>query len=304
MGEAAALTMAVSWAATGAAVTSLSARLPTMALTGLEISFATIVILGALIVSGQAGDVAGASAITLLAVVGSGVIDFAVAEPVYIRALRVAGMQRTYGVTTGLFVLLTTVGGVVILGERFTLGLPIGGALIVCGTYLIVARWQVPASREAVPAGSSAVAAPARTFEGYAMLVAAPILWAISTLWLAGAGGDLGTIPSAALRMTAGTVLLMALLLTVRRKDLRFAVSRRRDVVTIALASLAGISVANLLYVYALVEAGAARTAVLSASGPLFAIPFAIVFLREPLTRRMVLGTTLSVTGIIVVVTF
>lgn len=304
MGEAAALTMAVSWAATGAAVTSLSARLPAMALTGLEISFATIVILGALIVSGQAGDVAGASAVTLLAVAGSGVIDFAVAEPVYIRALRVAGMQRTYGVTTGLFILLTTAGGVVILGERFTPGLPIGGALIVCGTYLIVARWQAPASREAAPPGSSAVAAPARAIEGYALLVAAPILWATSTLWLAGAGGDLGTIPSAALRVTTGTVLLMALLLSVRRKDLRFAVSRRRDVVTIALASLAGISVANLLYVYALVEAGAARTAVLAASAPLFAIPFAIVFLREPLTRRVVLGTTLSVTGIIVVVTF
>jgi len=304
VGEAAALTMAVSWAATGAAVTSLSARLPTMALTGLEISFATVAILGALIVSGQAGDIAGASAITLLAVVGSGVIDFAVAEPVYIRALRVAGMQRTYGVTTGLFILLTTVGGVVILGERFTLGLPIGGALIVGGTYLIVSRWQVSASSERAPGDPVAVTAPTRTLEGYALLVAAPILWTTATLWLAGAGSDLGTIPSAALRITTGTVLLMALLLTVRRKDLRFAVSRRRDVITITIASLAGISVANLLYVYALIEAGAARTAVLAASAPLFAIPFAIVFLREPLTRRVVLGTTLSVSGIIIVVSF
>ena len=315
MGEAAALTMAMSWAAAGTAVTSLSARLPTIALTGLEVSFATAVILVALIVSGQTVDVVGASAVTLLAVAGSGVIDFAVAEPLYIRALSVAGMQRTYGVTTGLYILFATVGGVVVLGERFTPGLPMGGALIIGGTYLIVTRWQrgpehSPGEAEAAAtpaaAGSPLVAprAATRKLEGYALLAVAPVLWTVATLWLASAGSELGAIPATAVRMTVGTVLLMGLLTTARRADLRYAVSRRRDLVTVAVASVGGISLANLLYVYALIEAGAARTAVLSATAPLFAIPFAIVFLHEALTRRVVLGTTLSVAGIIIVVSF
>lgn len=315
MGEAAALTMAMSWAAAGTAVTSLSARLPTIALTGLEVSFATAVILVALIASGQTADVVGAGAVTLLAVAGSGVIDFAVAEPLYIRALSVAGMQRTYGVTTGLYILFATVGGVVVLGERFTPGLPMGGALIIGGTYLIVTRWQrgpehsaTEVEAAAAPAGAGAAlvapAAATRKLEGYALLAIAPVLWTVATLWLASAGGELGAIPATAVRMTVGTVLLMGLLTTARRADLRYAVSRRRDLVTVAVASVGGISLANLLYVYALIEAGAARTAVLSATAPLFAIPFAIVFLRESLTRRMVLGTTLSVAGIIIVVSF
>ena len=315
MGEAAALTMAVSWAAAGTAVTSLSTRLPTIALTGLEVSFATAVILVALIASGQTADVVGASAVTLLAVAGSGVIDFAVAEPLYIRALSVAGMQRTYGVTTGLYILFATVGGVVVLGERFTPGLPLGGALIIGGTYLIVTRWQrgpehvtseVEAAAAPAGAGSPLVApaAATRKLQGYVLLAVAPMLWAVATLWLASAGGELGAIPATAVRMTVGTVLLMGLLTTARRADLRYAVSRRRDLVTVAVASVGGISLANLLYVYALIEAGAARTAVLSATAPLFAIPFAIVFLQERLTRRVVLGTTLSVAGIIVVVSF
>ncbi len=318
MGEAAALTMAMSWAAAGTAVTSLSARLPTIALTGLEVSFATAVILVALIVSGQTADVVGASAVTLLAVAGSGVIDFAVAEPLYIRALSVAGMQRTYGVTTGLYILFATVGGVVVLGERFTPGLPMGGALIIGGTYLIVTRWQrgpehSPGEAEAAatPAAAAGTGSPlvapraaTRKLEGYALLAVAPVLWTVATLWLASAGSELGAIPATAVRMTVGTVLLMGLLTTARRADLRYAVSRRRDLVTVAVASVGGISLANLLYVYALIEAGAARTAVLSATAPLFAIPFAIVFLHEALTRRVVLGTTLSVAGIIVVVSF
>ena len=305
MGEAAALGMAASAAGAGTAMTSLAARLPTTALAGLEIFFATVAILAALVVSGQAADVAGAGAVTVLAVAGSGVIDFAIAQPVYTRALRVAGLQRTYGVTIGLFILLTTVGGVVLLGERFTPGLPIGGALILGGTYLIiVTRWRSDPSPDEGGAGPTAVAAPPRTLERYAVLTVTPVLWTVATLWLAGAGGEMGVLPAAALRMAAGTVLLVTFLLTMRRGDLRFSVSRRRDVVTVCLASLGGICLGNLLYVYALIEAGAARTAILTATAPLFAIPFAIVFLREPLTRRVVLGTTLSVTGIIVVVSF
>ena len=305
MGEAAALGMAASAAGAGTAMTSLAARLPTTALAGLEISVATIAILAALVVSGQAADVAGAGTVTLLAVAGSGVIDFAVAQPVYVRALRVAGLQRTYGVTIGLFILLTTVGGVVLLGERFTPGLPIGGALVLGGTYLImVTRWRSDSSPDEGAAGSAPVAAPPRTLERYAVLTVTPVLWTVATLWLASVGDEMGVLPSAALRMAAGSVLLVAFLLTMRRGDLRFAVSRRRDVVTVCLASLSGTCLGNLLYVYALIEAGAARTAILTATAPLFAIPFAIVFLREPLTRRVVLGTTLSVTGIIVVVSF
>ncbi len=305
MGEAAALGMAASAAGAGTAMTSLAARLPTTALAGLEISFATVAILAALVVSGQAGDVVGAGAVTLLAVAGSGVIDFAVAQPIYTRALRVAGLQRTYGVTIGLFILLTTVGGVVLLGERFTPGLPIGGALILAGTYLIiVTRWQSEPGADEGGGGSTAVAAPPRTLERYAVLTVTPVLWTVATLWLASVGDQMGVLPAAALRMAAGTVLLVTFLLSMRRGDLRFAVSRRRDVVTVCLASLGGTCLGNLLYVYALIEAGAARTAILTATAPLFAIPFAIVFLREPLTRRVVLGTTLSVTGIIVVVSF
>lgn len=305
MGEAAALGMAASAAGAGTAMTSLAARLPTTALAGLEISFATVAILAALVVSGQAGDVVGAGAVTLLAVAGSGAIDFAVAQPIYTRALRVAGLQRTYGVTIGLFILLTTVGGVVLLGERFTPGLPIGGALILAGTYLIiVTRWRSEPGADEDGGGSTAVAAPPRTLERYAVLTVTPVLWTVATLWLASVGDEMGVLPAAALRMAAGTVLLVAFLLTMRRGDLHFAVSRRRDVVTVCLASLGGICLGNLLYVYALIEAGAARTAILTATAPLFAIPFAIVFLREPLTRRVVLGTTLSVTGIIVVVSF
>ena len=136
MGEAAALTSALCWAAVGVVVTSLSARLPAAALSALQMTIASAALLLALIVS----DLADASLATLLAVAGTGVIAFAIADPIYVRVLSIVGMQRTYPVTIGLFILLTTFGGVALLGERFTPGLLLGGALIVGGTYLILFR--------------------------------------------------------------------------------------------------------------------------------------------------------------------
>ncbi len=323
MGEAAALTSALCWAAAGVAVTSLSARLPAAALSALQMAVASAALLLALIVSGQLSDLTDAGLATLLAVAGTGVVGFAIADPVYVRALSIVGMQRTYPVTIGLFILLTTIGSVVLLDERFTTGLLLGGALIVGGTYLVLFRAAeadtaatADARREpvfSIGGGVQTVEAPAaagarsrtrerRTLEGYALLAVVPVLWTIATLWLAGARGDLGAIPAAALRVPTGAFLLFGFLLAARPRDLRYAVSKRRDIAAIAFAGLAGIALGSLLYVYALIEAGAARSAVLSASSPLFAIPLAVVFLGEPLTRRVIAGTAVSVTGIVVVV--
>lgn len=316
MGEAAALVSALSWACSGVVVTSLSARLPSAALSALLMSSASVVLVVALVVSGQIADLGDAGIATMLAVAGTGVIGFTIADPVYVRALSIVGMQRTYPVTIGLFILLTTLGGVAVLGERFTLGLLLGGALIVGGAYLIVVRpaaktpereqdrpqpFAVGGAVQTIEAPAR-VAAPSHRLEGYVLLAIVPVLWTAATLWLAGSRGDLGAIPAAALRVPAGAVLLTGVLLAARPRDLRYAVARRRDIVTIAAAGIAGIAIGSLLYVYALIEAGAARSAVLSASSPLFAIPLAVIFLREPLTPRVLAGTALSVFGIVVVV--
>ena len=330
MGEAAALTSALCWAAAGVAVTSLSARLPAAALSALQMTIGSAALLLAMVVSGQLDDLADAGLATLLAVAGTGVIGFAIADPIYVRALSIVGMQRTYPVTIGLFILLSTFGGVALLGERFTLGLLLGGALIVGGTYLVLFRSATATAATAATEATAATTATAaeatrepafaiggavqaagahavprarsRSLEGYVLLAVVPVLWAIASLWLAGARGELGAIPAAALRVPTGTFLLVGFLLATRPRDLQYAVARRRDVAAIAFAGLAGIALASLLYVYALIEAGAARSAVLSASSPLFAIPLAIVFLREPLTRRVLTGTAVSVSGIVVVV--
>ena len=215
MGEAAALTAALSWAFASTAVASLSGRLPPIGLSALQTSFASAVLISAMLLTGNLADLLRADVITLLAVAGSGVVGFAIGEPVYVRALAIVGMQRTYPVTIGLFILFTTVGGVLILGERLTLGLLGGGTLILAGAYLIVMSRERTSPQAAHPPQAPGVGgwgrpgtalAPVavrrtfRDFEGYALLVTVPILWTVASLWVAGARGALGAVPRAALR--------------------------------------------------------------------------------------------------------
>ena len=308
---------AVSWAFSSAALTSVSVRVPALVVAALMALFASLVLIAALVVTGQYDDLTAASATTLLALVGSGIIGFVIGEPLYVRTLSILGMQRTYPVAMGLFILFATTGGIVLLGERFTPGLVVGGVLIVGGAYLIAAfrRGQSLHAGHAAPSGPgagetrtavapAAVQARPRHLRAYGMLVLVPVMWTTATLVLARTGDEVGPIPAAALRVPAGAMLLTAFLLLARPRDLKAALRSRRDVLTIAGAGVTGISIASLLFVYALFEAGAARTSVLTASSPLFAMPLAVAFLGERVTRYVLLGTTLSVAGIIIVVTF
>jgi drug/metabolite transporter (DMT)-like permease len=57
-----------------------------------------------------------------------------------------------------------------------------------------------------------------------------------------------------------------------------------------------------MLFVLAVQRAGAAKTAVLSSTAPLFALPLAALLLGERLTGRVILGTLLSIAGVWLVV--
>lgn len=313
MGELAALLAAMTWSATSVALTSLSARTSPVVLSALRLSSATLLLPFILWASGQAGDLAEAPAWTLLQVIGSGFIGYGIGDTIYILALKRLGMQRTFPVTMALFISMTVAGGVLLLDEPLTWGLPAGAALIGAGIYLIVIprKGENALVPQVVPADSAvatlveppsgpAFAAPG--FSGYALLVLVGVFWAAATLWLASAKGDLGAIAAGAVRTPAGAVALLAFAATMQPRELRAPFRNRNHILGIVAAGIVGTAFGSLMYVYAVVTAGAARTAVLSATSPLLALPLSMVFLGERFTRRIGVGTVCCVVGILLVV--
>jgi drug/metabolite transporter (DMT)-like permease len=66
--------------------------------------------------------------------------------------------------------------------------------------------------------------------------------------------------------------------------------------------SLVGTGVGTLFFIMAIQQAGAGRTAVLTSTAPLMAIPFSMLWLSERPTRWTLAGTVLTTTGIVLVV--
>ncbi len=308
MGEVAALLAALTWAATSVALTSLSARTPPIVLSGLRLGFGALAMPIVLLASGETGTIAHAPAGTILQVVASGALGYGLGDTLYIAALNRLGMQRTFPVSMALYIGLTVIFGVLLLGEPFTWGLPLGALLIGAGTWLIISPSPPgepvpPPSPDAGPVTlAPPVALPPPGLAGYALLASVGITWAAATLWLAAASGGLGAIAAGTVRTPAGAVALLGFALAFQRPALLAPFRRPSHLGAIALAGLVGTTIGSLLYVYAVVTAGAARTAILSSTSPLLALPLSILFLRERLTRRILTGTLLCVAGIVLVV--
>ena len=316
MGELAALIAALTWSATSVALTSLSARTSPVVLSALRLGAGTLLMPLALFASGQAGDLADEKAWNLAQVVLSGFIGYGIGDTVYILALKRVGMQRTFPVTMALFIGLTVLGGVLLLDEPFTWGLPAGALLIGAGIYLIVipGTGRVDAEAVQVPIAEPGAAAlaplpvggnPARgglDLMGYGLLLLVGILWAAATLWLAAGKGDLGAIAAGSIRTPAGAVALLGFALAFQPHELKRPFLNRNHILAIVAAGVVGTAFGSLMYVYAVVTAGAAKTAVLSATSPLLAMPLSIIFLKERFTRRIGIGTVLCVAGIVLVV--
>jgi drug/metabolite transporter (DMT)-like permease len=85
-------------------------------------------------------------------------------------------------------------------------------------------------------------------------------------------------------------------------RDLAVPFRRLDHIGPIAIIGIASTLLGSLLYVYAVGEAGAARTTILNAASPMMALPLSILFLKEPFTRSIAIGTAICVAGILLVV--
>jgi drug/metabolite transporter (DMT)-like permease len=110
----------------------------------------------------------------------------------------------------------------------------------------------------------------------------------------------LGPVAAGALR-TGGAATFLLPVLSARRA----AEPQRPDfgnVASLIVAGIVAIGIGGLLYIAAVQEAGAGRTAILTSTMPLFTLPLAVVFLRERVTPRVVAGTITCIAGIWLIV--
>jgi drug/metabolite transporter (DMT)-like permease len=316
MGAAAALASSFTWALTSVMLTSQSGRMRPLVMSGIRSGTASVALLALLVATGGLTQFDEVTAITVLSMAGSGIMGQAVGDTFYINALGRLGVTRSFPITNSAYPFITFVLAVVLLGEELTWTSPAGGALIVAGI-----TWIVLEQRRGE---DGAAAVPAEIMRGVVFAVLAAAAWATATVWLRGQQGNLDAIGAAAIRIPAASLAVLATLavsagmarasrtVPARPREPEEALppiagaaldapEQRppwRSIAVVGLAGLLGTGLGSVLFIYAVEHIGAAKTAFLTTSAPVFALPMGMIFLSERLTPRIALGTAVTVAGI------
>jgi drug/metabolite transporter (DMT)-like permease len=290
MGELAALGTAVLWAVSSTLAGSQTRRVPVAVIGAVQFLCASLVLwalTGTLLALGVVEPTSPGRALALAAtaLIGPGMGDL-----LYFAGLRLLGVARAFPVSMAASTLFTIALAVPVAGEAVTAPVVFGAALIIGGIYSIAVRPEAAgvAGRQRISRG------------GVLIVLAAAALWAVSTVTLRVVTEGVAAPVASSIRMPAAAAFAFALARGAGKALWPFHYGGR-SVATLAAAGLMGAGVGSMLYVVAVQEAGAARTAILSSTSPLFVLPLAALLLRERITVRVGVGTLLTVAGICLV---
>ena len=272
MGITLAFGMAITWAFTGVALRRLPADLDPLAANALRAASGLLVYVPVLALSGSFSQYRLLTRTHLAYLTASILVAGIVADTCYLISLRLFGLGRCFPIINSypLFAILFGC----LLGTESASWSAVGGALLVVLGLALVA-W--PGKGQT---GKSPATCRARKVEG---------------LLLAGV--------TAALYGLEGVLIVLGLALAGWRGGLeRLRTLQRRECLLLAFSGVLGWVLAGSMWLAAVQLVGASVTSTIGATAPVFAVPLGILFLKERPTYHTLLGTLLSVAGIILVI--
>jgi drug/metabolite transporter (DMT)-like permease len=226
-----------------------------------------------------------------LLLTGSVILGIVIGDQLYLHALKEIGVSRTMALV-GTFPITT------LFWEQLLLDYPASQTFVVgcllAASGVIVLSYQSHRSKE------HQRVKPIRISRGVLFSLSAAMFWGLSTTLLKPAVVHLTTVQANSIRLPLVTLCLMAVW------RLNKGRGRLQDIpwkafITIALSGLLGMGIGSFFYLEAVVQIGPAKTATLTAATPVLSLIIAVVFLKEQLTIRLLLGVMLCVTGVFLV---
>jgi drug/metabolite transporter (DMT)-like permease len=296
-GEAGALLAAALWAVSVVMLTVQTRRIGAISVNALRSLAAALFVLLLIPFTGALGDLRGISASTAVAVVGSGVLAMGLGDSLYFACLPLLGVSRAVPISSGLYPLLALLLAALWLDEEVTWLILLGTGLIIAGVSLLARERALPDAGDGDGSRGDPAATAGRWQRGLLLLILACFVWALSTAWLKAGIDDLDAIAAGTIRIVINALILLPVAGLVRGRE-EIVGNGMRNTAALAGAGVLGIGIGSLLFVFAVQDVGAGRTAVLVSTQPLFALPLAVLFLREKVTPKVVLGTALCILGI------
>ncbi len=131
------------------------------------------------------------------------------------------------------------------------------------------------------------------------------ICWTIGTVLMDQAfnNQDLEGLPATAFRIICVLPVSLLIFTSTNRGKYKSKFSRK-GLLFIVIAGLIGNTAGGLLYAFALQYSTASTTAAITAAAPLIATPLAVIFLKEKISWKLVVGTLITISGIWLIILF
>ena len=290
VGEIAALAGAFTWALTTVLVKGPVSRMGAIAVNTIRTWVGAFVFLAILLATGGIGELLATPPQTALLLALAIIVGLGIGDTLYFESVQLIGVSRALPIS-GTYPLPTFAITALWLGETIKPAYILGTALIVLAVYL-TAR---PDKHCKLIGGLARNKAEFR--RGILLSIVAALLWAGSTAVLKFAVGETDLVVANTIRLpAAGLVLLFA---ARRRKGgLGIRATDLKTLGVVALTGVIGTALGSFLYLFAVVEAGAGRTAALNSVSPFFGAPLSLIFLKERIAPAVLVGTLLSVAGV------
>jgi drug/metabolite transporter (DMT)-like permease len=272
------------WATISTLVRSLSGTLSPVQITALRSTVGGVVLLCVTILVGETRALLESPLWAVLLLWMSILIAMGVGDSAFFASMDYLGVTRalTLGMANPL---LTTLVGILLLGETMTVPRASGIFLVVAGIALIVSGRDDQAT---------GLRTPSR--RGLRLVFLAATAWALSAIMIK---APLQVMPAAAattLRFPAVAVVLWCSPWTRGTKQVLAAMTRADKTALAAVCLLSGFG--SLLFMIGIKYGGVAIGNVLSSTSPLFTLPYELWVLKQPISRRSIVGALATVLGI------
>jgi drug/metabolite transporter (DMT)-like permease len=217
-----------------------------------------------------------------LLLIGSIVVGMVTGDTLYLTAIREIGLSRALAISST-YPLTTLVFEWVLLGRPASGGLALGCLLVAGGVVLLSGRGAEPESR------------PVMLKYGVVLSLTAAVLWGLSTVMLYPAVAHLTLVQANAVRMPAVALLLYLLRL---RSPAEFRRLDRRTLLVVGGSGLIGMGLSSLMYLASIKLIGATKAVTLTSVSPVFGMILGVVFLKERMNLRMLLGIAACMGGV------
>ncbi|MFO7916719.1 MAG: EamA family transporter [Anaerolineae bacterium] len=294
MGILFAFAQAFCWASTSIVLRSLATELNPFLVNGLRAAVGMLVIVPLVLITGGLGDYQYVTTRQVLYLVGSVILGGVIGDALYINSLKILSVGQAFPIANS-HPLFTVLFSALLLDAPLTWNLLLGLALTLLGVYF------VGRPRSHVEETDITSTPLAQMIQGLLLATGTAVMWGVATVILAFGLRDINSVVATSIRVPA--VILICLLLAARNRGLlEIRTIKPRTLRLLFLAGILGWGMAGTLYATAVKFAGPNKAAIIGATAPLFACPLSAIFLKERPTRYTLIGTALTIGGVILIV--